>query len=138
MNLVSIVLYSMLLLPGKPANAVVHGDIKFHLQLSMQTNDAKGIAAYIEDAIVFEHQNTSGTKTKAEVEKALIVFFAKNKYKAFKIDNQGTFKNLTRHMEGIYETTNNQKFHVYFEAVYDEKEAHHHLSKMAIEKIEQN
>ncbi len=128
----------MTILPGETAIALVHGDIKFHLQLSMQTNDAKGIAAYVEDAIPFEYQNTITTKNKAGVEKELKSFFAQNRYKSFKIDNQGTFKNLTRHMEGIYETINKQKFQVYFEAVYDEKEAHHHLSRMMIEKIEEN
>ena len=136
MNLLSILLYAMVLLPGR--SVWFHGDIKFHLQLSMQANDAKGVAACMEDAITFEYQNTSATKNKAGVEKALIGFFAKYKCKSFKIDNQGYFNNRTRHMEGIYESINKHKFQVYFEAVYDEKEADYHLSRMMIEKIGEN
>lgn len=131
-------LLAILLLVVSTGAALAHGDIKFHLQLSMQSNDARGIAAYVEEAIVFEYKNTQSVKGKADVEKILSSFFSQNKYKAFSINNHGTFKNGIRHMEGIYETTNHQKFQVYFEAVYDEKEAHHHLSKMIIEKIEEN
>jgi hypothetical protein len=132
------ILLAILFLIAGTGAALAHGDIKFHLQLSMQSNDARGIASYVEEAISFEYKNTRSVKGKADVEKILTSFFSQNKYKAFAISNQGTFKNGIRHMEGIYETTNNQKFQVYFEAVYDEKEAHHHLSKIIIEKIEEN
>lgn len=138
MNLISILFCALVLMSGKTTNAWLHGDIKYHLQLSMQTNDAKGIAAYVEDAIAFEYKNIRFTKNKAGVEKALNEFFAQNKCGSFKIEHQGTYANLTRHMEGIFEALNKQKFQVYFEAVYDEKEAHYHLSRIILERIEEN
>jgi hypothetical protein len=118
--------------------ATAHGDIKFHLQLAMQMGDAKGIAATMEDEpeITLEYLDKREKKSKIELEKVMSTFFAENKPDSFVITHNGQFQNGVRHMTGIFINTKGEKFEIYFEAMYDEVEAHHHLSYMRIEKLE--
>jgi hypothetical protein len=127
----------LLLIIGFSTNISAHGDIKFHLQLAMQVGDAHGIAATMEDEpeITLEYMDVKQKQTKQGLEKKMQEFFSANKPDSFSIMHNGQFQNGVRHMTGIFINTKGERFEVYFEAVYDEVEAHHHLSYMRIEKI---
>src|SRR5688500_782612 len=101
------------------ANTLVfaHGDIKFHLQLSLEMADAKGVVALVEDKADFEYGDGRVSKTTIELKTALESFFKENPPQSFQFTNHGYFKDQKRHMEGIYITKSGKKFQLYFEAV---------------------
>ena len=96
--------------------ALMHGDIKFHIELAMQMADAKGVAATMEDEpeIILEYKDSSQNITKAALEKLMVGFFAENQPQSFSITHQGLFQNGVRHMTGTYVSTKGIRFEVYF------------------------
>jgi hypothetical protein len=138
MNIKNLITLALLVI-GTSSKIFAHGDIKFHLQLAMQVGDAKGIAATMEDhpEITLEYMDVKQQQSKLGLEKKMQEFFAVNKPDSFSITHNGQFQNGVRHMTGIFINTKGERFEIYFEAIYDEVEAHHHLSYMRIEKIQE-
>jgi|GEM_PF-4826253 len=112
-----------------------HQDVNFRLEVSMQTGDARSLATCLEDSIVFGYNQRPTIKGRFEVEEEIKMFFLHNKCKAFKIADELTYIKSGKHIEGIYETVDNQRFRMCFEGTDDKRNVHRRLSKMVIEKM---